>query len=475
MKQHILAHKRAIILLSLILGLALASWASRQDPARFGPLQENLDQLLVQLGRQSADSTAGTLSASGYIEAEEVTITAEIGSRIGRILVEEGDFVQAGQLLIELDTAILMATIDQAAARVATSQARLAKIEAGVRAEEIATAEAAVKMAEAAATAAQSQWQDAITLRDNPQELNQQIEAAQTGLALAELRLQQTIPLQAATEAAYALGQQNWETTQQGLDVSFNVPGLGKRSRHINFPEGVKQDAGVAWNQAGANLWQAWVDLNASQSDIAAAHTRLADLLALKNEPQEAQLRVKQAEAAYRTAQAQVEVAQSQVAVLRAGAAPEQIALAKAQVEQAEANLAALQVQADQHRLVAPGDGWVVARPANEGEMATPGSPLLKLADLSNLTLTIYVPATEVGRLHFGQAVEVRVDTFPGQSFTGQVTFINDQPEFTPKNIQTKDERANTVYGVKISLDNPDQRLKPGMPADVSLADGSGI
>jgi multidrug resistance efflux pump len=71
-----------------------------------------------------------------------------------------------------------------------------------------------------------------------------------------------------------------------------------------------------------------------------------------------------------------------------------------------------------------------------------------------------------------GQSVQVYVDAFPGQPFTGHITFISNKAEFTPKNIQTKEERANIVFAVKIKLDNPDLQLKPGMPADATLTDG---
>lgn len=468
--------KRKVIIGIIILGgLTAGIWGYRQNPAAFGPLHGQIQRLQAELGLGSSAESAGEVSASGYIEAEQVTVAAETGDRIARITVDEGDLVEAGQVLVELDTAVLEATRQQALARVATAKAHLAKIEAGVRAEEIGKAQAAVTVAEANAAAAHTRWQDALTLRDNPQELNRQIDAAQTAVKLAELRIEQAIPLKDAAEATYALGQQNWEITQEGRDVSFNIPGQGKRSRHFNFPEGVKQDAGVAWNQAGAARWQAWVELNSAQADYAAAQITLTDLLALKSDPQEAQLQVAQAEAAYHTAQAQVSVAHSQLAVLQAGARAEQIALAEAQVEQAEAALAALEVQRAQHTLTAPRAGWVVERPANEGEMAMPGTALLQLADLANLTLTVYVSEPEVGSVTLGQVVEVFVDAFPGQAFTGQVTFINDEPEFTPKNIQTKDERATTRYAVKISLENPEQQLKPGMPADVRFADGTKI
>ncbi len=165
-------------------------------------------------------------------------------------------------------------------------------------------------------------------------------------------------------------------------------------------------------------------------------------------------------------------MAQALVDKLNAGVRPEQVAIVEAQVQQSEAALAALAVQKDKHTLTAPADGWVVKRIAHEGEMAVPGMSLLTLADLSIVTLTVYVPEPDIGQLSLGQEVDVFVDSFPGEAFTGHITFINDKAEFTPKNVQTKEERVNTVFAVKIKLDNPEQKLKPGMPADAILSQG---
>jgi multidrug resistance efflux pump len=94
-----------------------------------------------------------------------------------------------------------------------------------------------------------------------------------------------------------------------------------------------------------------------------------------------------------------------------------------------------------------------------------PGAALFTLADLDQVTLTVYVPEAELGKVALGQEVEVTVDAYD-QVFPGQVTHIASQAEFTPKNVQTQEERVHMVFAVKIRLDNPDHQLKPGMPAD---------
>jgi multidrug efflux pump subunit AcrA (membrane-fusion protein) len=432
-----------------------------------------LTQLQVQLGLLSQAEVSGELLVSGYIEADETNVAAETKGRITQISADEGDFVQAGQVLVVLDTALLDAEMQQAEARIATARANLAKVKAGVRAEEIAKAAAAVAVAEAGAAAAYTRWQDAITLRDNPQELDRQIEAARTALALAELNIAYARPLKDAGETVWELRKQQWGYTQDAQRFCGTHPLTGEKiCQTVNFPEGVKQDAGVAWNYAGAEMWAAWVDLNSSVSERDDAETALNDLLRLRNDPQEANIKVAQAEAVYNTALAEVDMAQAQLEILKAGPRAEQVAVAQAQAKQAEARLAALHIQHDKHILVAPLSGWTVARPAQEGEMAGPGVPLLTLADLTDLTLTVYVPEPAIGLVSPGQKVKVFVDAFPGEPFIGQVTYLSDEAQFTPKNVQTRAERANTVFAVKIKLENEDQRLKPGMPADAILSEG---
>jgi multidrug resistance efflux pump len=103
------------------------------------------------------------------------------------------------------------------------------------------------------------------------------------------------------------------------------------------------------------------------------------------------------------------------------------------------------------------------------GEVAIPGAPLVEIADLNELTLVIYVPQPELGRVWLGQAVGVTTDAHPGQVFPGVVTRIADRAEFSLRGLQTEDARASAVYAVEVSLANPNGQLKPGMPADASF------
>lgn len=122
--------------------------------------------------------------------------------------------------------------------------------------------------------------------------------------------------------------------------------------------------------------------------------------------------------------------------------------------------------------IFSPIKGTVLERNLEPGEMAFPGTPILTLADLKRTWIRIYVKETELGYVKIGQKAEVFVDSFPDTPFPGKVVAISNRAEFTPKTIQTKDERVKLMFAVKIAMDNPDEKLKPGMPADALIITG---
>ena len=119
--------------------------------------------------------------------------------------------------------------------------------------------------------------------------------------------------------------------------------------------------------------------------------------------------------------------------------------------------------------IASPINGVVLDRSIEEGEMAVPGSPLIVLADLNTLSVTVYVPENRYGQVALGQTYPVKVDSFPGQIFKGHVSHIANQAEFTPRNVQTVTGRETTVFAITLDLDPSGSRLKPGMPADVTF------
>jgi len=176
-----------------------------------------------------------------------------------------------------------------------------------------------------------------------------------------------------------------------------------------------------------------------------------------------------QAATALKRAQAIEQVGQQRYNEAVEGSRKEDIALAHANVNEAGANLGLSQVNLSYTALRAPSAGVVTVRQAELGEVVSPGSPVVTLADLDHIWLRAYIAETDLGRIHWGQDATVITDTYPGKQYHGRISFISSTAEFTPKSVQTYKERVTLVYRIKIDIDNPNHELKPGMPADARI------
>ncbi len=150
-------------------------------------------------------------------------------------------------------------------------------------------------------------------------------------------------------------------------------------------------------------------------------------------------------------------------------ARPEELKQAEAKLQQSIAYTNLIKKNINDSYIVSPLNGIVVKKYFEIGETVAPMSSLLKISDLTNVELYIYVTELELGKIKLGQKAEVSVDAFKDRKFEGKVTYISPEAEFTPKNIQTKDERTKLVFAIKIELPNPDFELKSGMPADATI------
>lgn len=148
---------------------------------------------------------------------------------------------------------------------------------------------------------------------------------------------------------------------------------------------------------------------------------------------------------------------------------PEEIKQSEANLNRALANVNIYQKNLNDCYVTSPSSGFITKKFVETGETAGMMSSLFQLADLNSVELAIYVSETELGKVKLGQKSEINVDTYPDKSFDGTVIYISPQAEFTPKNIQTKDERTKLVFQVKIKINNPDFELKDGMPADATI------
>lgn len=174
-------------------------------------------------------------------------------------------------------------------------------------------------------------------------------------------------------------------------------------------------------------------------------------------------------DAQLKVAEARASEAAERLKLVREGPRAETISQARARTEQARAAVALATTLLENTRLVSPLTGTVLAHHIEPGEFVSPGTPVVTVAETSQLWVRAYLNQPDLGRVRHGQQVIVRTDSFPGRDFTGTVGFIASEAEFTPKTVQTPKERVKLVFRLKVDLANPKDELKPGMPADVII------
>ena len=177
------------------------------------------------------------------------------------------------------------------------------------------------------------------------------------------------------------------------------------------------------------------------------------------------------AQARFVVTQAQWNSASQALKKLQNLARPEEIKADRARLHQARISTQILEKNIADCTVVSPLSGVVTYKLVEQGELVRYGTPLLVISDLETVTLKIYVSEKELGKVRIGQEAQIRIDTFPSRSFSGRVVYISQEAEFTPKNIQTREERTKLVFAVKIERPNPDGVLKPGLPADATLSE----
>ncbi len=354
----------------------------------------------------------GRLTASGTIETTEVVIAPEQGGRVAEVLAAAGETVTAGQPLVRLDTTLLAGQLAQAQAQLAAAQANYEMLAAG-------PTEAQLSAAEAAVTRAQAQL-DAVT---------EQRDEVETQLADVETQIAD-------------LQSQIAETTAQLQGAQATLQGTGAA------------EAQTAVTQAQSAL----AGLNAQLAMAQQLQTALTGQLQLLNN----QILV---------AESGVDAAQAQLDLLAAGARPEQLEAAQAQVDAVQATVNLLETQIGRQTLTTPSDGVVLARAVEPGEVAAPAATLMVIGELDNLVISVYVPEDQYGQIELGQTAKITADSFPGESFTGTVQRIADKAEFTPRNVQTAEGRASTVFAIELAITDGVGQLKPGMPADVDFGE----
>lgn len=214
--------------------------------------------------------------------------------------------------------------------------------------------------------------------------------------------------------------------------------------------------------QAEQLLKQAEVNLQTAQND----KIRFENLFQSRSISKK---QFEDAAARYELALAQYNSAKENYIKVKNISRPEEIKQAKANVERIKANLDLIKKNLNDCYVISPISGTLVQRFVEAGETVTNLSSLVKVSDLSQVELMVYVNEKDLPKIKLGQPVAVKVDAFPDKTFEGRVIFISPEAEFTPKNIQTKEERTKLVFAVKVKIDNPNLELKAGIPADAVI------
>lgn len=183
----------------------------------------------------------------------------------------------------------------------------------------------------------------------------------------------------------------------------------------------------------------------------------------------DAQTKYETAKAQYEAYVAQKRSAQEQLDLLKSGSTQETINIANAGVAQAQASLAIARAQLAKAVIYAPSSGIINEVNFEKGEFVAPGAALFTLINPKDLWIKVYVSEKDLPKVKVGNKAEIFADAYPDKTFAGRVSYISSKAEFTPKNLQTAEERVNMVFEVKIKITGGEDQLKAGLPADVNI------
>jgi HlyD family secretion protein len=360
-------------------------------------------------------NTTNRILISGNIELTEINIAFKTSGRLVERTVTEGDAVQKGMTIARLDQ-------DQLVHQLATQQA-------------------ALRTAEAQLTQAQT----AVQLQKETTDSDIQLKKAD--LAQAEARLEQ---LQAGSrpqeiqEAAAAVDSARAEADRASKDW--------ERAQTLYKNEDISTSQFDQYRQR----------FEASAAALKQAQERLA---LVREGPRKEEIQAAQAQ----VARARAAVRMSEAGNLDVQRRREDVAARQADVERMRAQVALIQSQMQDTVAASPVDGVVLAKSADTGEILAPGTTVLTVGDIDHPWLRGYISESDLGRVKLGAKARVTTDSYPGKVYSGVVSFVSSTAEFTPKQIQTTDERVKLVYRIKIDIENPQRELKLNMPADAEI------
>ena len=379
--------------------------------------------LLVAAGAGFYFWKSGTFSGpsnkmliSGNLELTQVDLSFKVAGRLTELNVREGQWVKKGDVIARLDAATLGQQLDRDQASVASAQSNYEQLETS-----IAYQKATIESDIASRVADQAQAQaklDELVAGSRQQEILQ----GDAGVNDAK--------------SANDMAKADWERAQ----TLFKNEDISR----------------AQYDQAKSRLDSTAAQLNNAQQRLAM----------LREGPRKEE--IAGARAALAHAQAAVQQAQANRIDLKRK--EQELVARQAEIAKNRAQAGMTKTQIDDTVLVAPLDGVVLVKPAENGEVIAAGTTVVSIGDLDHPWLRAYVNETDLGKVKLGEEVKLSTDSFPGKVYKGRISFISSDAEFTPKQIQTKEERVKLVYRIKVEVDNAAHELKNNMPVDAELA-----
>ena len=407
-------------------------------------------------GCENLNGQSTSLKASGTISAVQVDVAPQIGGTVLSVSTEEGAQVKKGDELFRIDDSLLMAQRDQANASVTLAESALA------------TAKTQYDLAVDSARQQERQTRiNSWNIEQSSQfklpvwyfDKNEKLASAKVEMDAAKADLdEEKASLEKILNDKASAGFLTAEKRLANAEASFLIADqVLTQATNAKDKEELQDFAQDQYDTAKT-------ELDSAQSN----YDRLLTTQAAKD-VLEGRARVRVTQERYDRALDYYNSLLSGDQSLQVKVAESNVSQAEAGLKQAQAALSVIDVQLEKTVVKAPVDGIILARNIEVGETIAPNAVVLTVGQLENVNLTVYIPETEYGKVKLNDKVSIQVDSFPDETFTGTVVYISDQAEFTPRNVQTMEGRRTTVYAVKIDVPNPDLKLKPGMPADVTF------
>ncbi len=357
----------------------------------------------------------GILKLSGNIEFRKIDISFKTAGKLAELTVDEGANVKQGMTLARLDHELISRTRTRDSSNVDAAQSNLLQLRTGIEFQQASvSSEMALRQAE---------------LRQAKAKLQELLDGARP---------------QEVEQARAALNDAKVARDQAAKDY--------ERAKLLIAREDI--------SQAQFDQFKARFDSTSAQAQNVEQRLALIVEGPRKTDIESGRANVARAEAAIKMVEAQrLDIQRKQ----------EDLAARRADVERSKAGVSIIDSQLDDTTISSPADGVVLVKSADPGEVLAAGTPILTIGEIDKPWLRGYVPQSKLGRIQLGMPVSVRSDSYPGKSYEGKITFIASEAEFTPKQIQTNEERVKLVYRIKVEIVNSQRELKLNMPVDAEI------